>query len=222
MAAQHVHAHVLTCAKPGKREATSPHGRHRLHLAFRDSRAQIKMGFSACENRATGVFLARNIRPRVCATEVNALYQLTGKVDDDDAHGSRTRCPSRGDCIAKLGKQIARTPGNTLAVKKLLNMLNRHMPTKQGLGKYSDCQIELARRFPDGNRIDVILWDGNAVARCKERLKLVDARNLHPSFAVTRLCAGHNHAIGEVATHCERRLSLFKEAGVISKICMDR
>ncbi len=123
--------------------------------------------------------------------------------------------------IEELENRLIVAPDDRPAIKKLVTILNSHVPNKPGLGTYSDCQRKLSFQFQKENWINDILRRGEIAEHYKKWQGLLNSMGVNPQIPITQLFAGDNHKIGGEDTHCGLRLSLFDKEKVISRICHD-
>lgn len=123
--------------------------------------------------------------------------------------------------VAKLEKKLQNNPDDSLAARRLLKILDFHLPKERGRGSYSELQRLIADRCPSDS-LTKTLSDPTSVARQYRKWNgFLRSASLMPQLAITQLYAGQFHSIHETLAYCGLHLSLFKENGVISRICHD-
>ncbi|MEM8646074.1 MAG: hypothetical protein AAGF86_06995, partial [Pseudomonadota bacterium] len=114
---------------------------------------------------------------------------------------------------------MVQDPSNVGAANQLYTVLDYYVPGDTVSGAYTDCQKALAEQV--FTRDDVVDWvkGDRIVHQCKDWLNLLDANGLNAKVPLVQLRRGEVLRIHGVNTLCVDRMKLFKQQGVITKLC---
>lgn len=127
----------------------------------------------------------------------------------------------RDKAVGELEKILRNKPGDLHAVQRLVTILDEYLPSKHGLGAYTDCQRTLSTRFQDNTWTGDASNPGKVAEHYKKWKAFLDSMCQIPEIPIMQLFSGRLFAIEGVETYCNLRTSLFKKEGVISRICHD-
>lgn len=125
------------------------------------------------------------------------------------------------EAVEQLEKLLRNKPNDMHALKKLVMILDFHLPSKRGLGAYSDCQHMFSTKFQEKSWIDDVLNSGNLSEHYKQWQAFLDSILVIPKLPVPQLFSGGLITIDGINAYCGLRLSMFKKEGVISRFCDD-
>lgn len=125
------------------------------------------------------------------------------------------------NAIGQLEQALLANPRNQRAAKRLVELLEAHRPGIFLSGRYTDCQRVLSGSFQETNWVDELFEPTMLAERYRGWQELLDGRALVANLPITQLFMGQFHRIKRQYTNCNARLELFKEQGVISRLCHD-
>lgn len=127
--------------------------------------------------------------------------------------------PQRDNAIGQLERTLLAKPDNLRAAKRLVELLEAHRPSVLISGRYTDCQRTLESYFRQEGWLDELFTTEILAARYRSWQSLLDAKGVSSSLPVAQLYAGRLHTIKGEDARCGARLTMFKEKGVISRLC---
>lgn len=123
--------------------------------------------------------------------------------------------------IKKLEQRVIDHPGDNGAAQKIIKILDYYIPSKQDIGAITNCQQEIAAQYQSISWATDLLNPEKMAQHYNEWQTHLNSMNVRPQICETQLFMGKFHYIHGEAALCNLRLSLFKEEGVISRICHD-
>lgn len=127
----------------------------------------------------------------------------------------------RDNAVMELENILLINPEDMHAAKRLVTILDWYLPSKRGLGIYTDCQRMLSTKFQENTWIDDVLIPGKTAEHYKQWQALLDSMCVVPAIPITQLYIGRHLTIHDVKAYCNLQISLFEMEGVISRICHD-
>ncbi len=121
--------------------------------------------------------------------------------------------------VKKLEQRLIEYPNDRKATRRLVTVLDYFMPSKSGIGAYTDCQQKIAAHYrQDGWSTDLVDLK-EMTQHYQEWFACLNAMNVQPQIPVTQLFMGKFITIHDTQGYCDTRLALFKNEGAISRIC---
>ena len=123
--------------------------------------------------------------------------------------------------ISSLEQELRLEPQNVAAVQQLCQILDYYVPDSGITGAYTACQQKLAQETLSEKAIEGLLTGEMLVEKYKQWKQLFVTNGLNPELAVIQLTRGDLHTVSGVSARCGKRLKMFAQTEVISKVCHD-
>lgn len=123
--------------------------------------------------------------------------------------------------VRMLEQRLASQPRDQQAARRLVMLLDFHVPGNPELGAYTRCQNRLAALHSDAGWTRALL-DTEAAARSYKTWEaLLDSHDVRPHVNFNQLFMGQHPRINGKVAACDAYLAFFKTEGVIPGICHD-
>lgn len=125
----------------------------------------------------------------------------------------------RRQAVANLEKKLSAEPEDPMSFGRLVAILDTFLPDGGEAGPYTECQRFLVSNFREETWLDDALNISKIPEYYKQWQGIVDSMCKVPSIAITQLFYGGIITINDEPAYCNKRLALFKEESVISRLC---
>jgi len=141
--------------------------------------------------------------------------------DDTQSQSDFSRTEKLDAKVWELEERLVRNPDDSVAARELVTILDYHLPSKQGVGAFTDCQRMIADQYRNNDWSSKLLNLEEVVRHYSRWQSDLDAMNVRTSIAITQLLVGNFIAINGAEVYCNQYLALFKKEEIIPKICHD-
>ena len=123
--------------------------------------------------------------------------------------------------VARLETNLRLNPSDKDSIATLIQILDYHVPSEQGLGIYSDCQRLLSSKFRDNAELGDLLNPDELAKHYKLWVAFLESNGISIQVAQTQIFIGQIHSVNSETAYCTKYMELFKNEGVIPRICHD-
>jgi len=141
--------------------------------------------------------------------------------DDTQSQSDLSRTEILDAKVWELEERLVRNPDDEIAARGLVTILDYHLPGKQGVGAFTDCQRMIADQYRNSDWSSKLLNLEEVVRHYSRWQSDLDAMNVRTSIAIGQLFVGNFIAINGAEVYCSQFLALFKKEEIIPNICHD-